>query len=165
MLRKSYTLGRQLLITSPTPDVVEPRIGGPALIGEIVSWPVNARGNPLILVASLPNSFISNATGLRLAPDLYTSVFSYYSEVDYFLDEITYHGTREELECLRRGGTKVLQHRPGSCVAQSVGIPPHRFELGEFCSDDNDCGSRIGGTPNFFKMNFLVCKIRPLYFD
>ncbi|WP_426337473.1 hypothetical protein ACN9MY_13705 [Pseudoduganella sp. R-31] len=148
-------MGRQLLITSPTLDVVEPRIGGPALIGGIVNWPVSARGNPLILVASLPNSFISNATGLRLAPDLYTSVFSYYSEVDYFLDEITYHGTREELECLRRGGTKVLQHRPGSCVAQSVGIPPHTLELGEFCSDDNDCGSRIGAAPNLLQDEFL----------
>jgi hypothetical protein len=140
-------MSKRLIVGAPSSNHLEPRIGGAALIGGIVDWPLAADGSPLVLVASIPNRFISNAAGLRLAPELHTSVFSYFSEVDYFLDEITYHGSQEELECLLRGGTKVLQHPPGSGITQSIGIPPHRLELGELISEDNDCGSRVGAPP------------------
>ncbi len=142
-------------ISSRIEDALEPRVGGPALIGGIARWQANEKGNPLVLIASIPNSFISNATGLRLASNLYTSVFSSYSETDYFLDEITYHGIQEELECLRRGGTKVIQHPPGASIAQSLSIPPHRLELGELCSEEKDCGSRIGALPCLLQNEIL----------
>lgn len=140
-------MSTRLFFTSLTGNLLEPRIGGSAFIGGLAAWPVSKDGRPLVLIASIPNSFISNATGLRLAPELYTSVFSYYSEVDYFLDEITYHGTQDELESLRRGNTKVIQHPLGSSITQSVSIPPRWLELGESPLENSDCGSLIGGPP------------------
>jgi len=140
-------MSTRLFFTSLTGILLEPRIGGSAFIGGVAAWPVRKDGRPLVLIASIPNSFISNATGLRLAPELYTSVFSYYSEVDFFLDEITYHGTQDELESLRRGNTKVIQHPLGSSRTHSVSIPPRWLELGESPLENSDCGSLIGDPP------------------
>lgn len=148
-------MSKRLIISTPSSNPLEPRIGGAALIGGIADWPESENGSPLVLVASIPNIFISNATGLKLAPELYTSIFSYYSEVDYFLDEITYHGAQGELECLRRGSTRVLQHPLGSSITQSFGIPPYLLELGQFVPESNDCGSRIGGPPCLLQNEFL----------
>lgn len=140
-------MSKQLAFSHSSNDLLEPRIGGVALIGGIVGWPKHPNGEPLSLIASIPSDFIINATGIDLVPGLYTSIFSYYSESAYFLDEIAYHGSSEEIDCIRKGSTKVIQHPIGAADSQGTVIPPHRVELGSPTLDDKDCGSRIGGGP------------------
>lgn len=140
-------MSKQLILSAVSSDLHEPRIGGAALIGGNIAWPKHPNGEPLSLIASIPNEFIINATGIDLVPGLYTSIFSYYSDSEYFLDEITYHGSPEELDCIRKGSTKVIQHPIGAADSQGTAIPPHRVELGSPTLDDKDCGSRIGGSP------------------
>lgn len=144
-------MSNRLVLSTPTNNPLDPRIGGEALIGGVAAWPVGPNGEPLVLIASIPNSFIAQATGLRLATDFYTSVFSYYSADDYFLDQITYHGAPEEISLIKQGTTKVLQHPAGTSVSQSTVVPMHRLELGESVINDSDCGSRIGGKPGLLQ--------------
>jgi hypothetical protein len=141
------TMSYQLSLTRPTNELLLPRIGGEALIGGIIDWPNNSNSEPLTLVASVPNTFITRHTGIKLRQDLYTSTFSYYSETEYFLDQITYHGNPDELSCINHGTTRVVQHPLGKNIHAGPIIPPHLIEIGEFTVDNEDCGSRIGGNP------------------
>ncbi len=145
-------MNHRLLLTTPTNHPLDPRIGGEALIDGVANWPRSPEGEPLVLIASLPNSFISQATGLKLAPNFYTSIFSYYSSDDYFLDQITYHGDPEELSWIKRGSTKVLQHPAGKRLSPSAVIPMYRLALGESVTHNNKAhGSHIGGKPGLLQ--------------
>ncbi|MTW02888.1 hypothetical protein [Pseudoduganella ginsengisoli] len=144
---KGTTMSHEILINNPTNNLLLPRIGGEALIEGVTDWPLSPNGLPLTLVASIPNSFIAKHTGFELPEDHYTSVFSYYSDSDYFLDQITYHGDPDELSYLMQGSTKVIQHRIGGNISKGTFIPSHLMEIGSFTSNDKDCGSRIGGNP------------------
>jgi hypothetical protein len=152
------TMSYQLSPTRPTSDLLLPRIGGEALIGGIIDWPNNPNGKPLTLVASVPNTFITQHTGIKLRKDLYTSIFSYYSETEYFLDQITYHGYPDELSCLNQGTTRVVQHPLGKNIHAGQTIPPHLLAIGELIVDNEDCGSRIGGNPCLLQNEILDIK-------
>jgi hypothetical protein len=144
---KRKIMSHEILISKTTDNIFSPRIGGGALIGGIIDWPRSPNGQLLTLIASIPNTFITNNTELKLSKDLYTSVFSYYSEVDYFLDQITYHGDPDELSGLMQGATKVMQHPAGEIIHGKTEIPQHLLEIGDVILSDDDCGSRIGGNP------------------
>ncbi|WBS02563.1 hypothetical protein OU994_30725 [Pseudoduganella sp. SL102] len=144
-------MGKRIILSKPSNDPHDPRVGGGALIGGIEDWPVSPDGAPLMLVASIPNSFIKKNTGIEIPENLYTSIFSCYSEKDYFLDLITYHGDADELATIRSGYTKVIQHPPGQEIHQTSFIPPHRIDLGVSVPDEVDSGSRMGGEPLFLQ--------------
>jgi hypothetical protein len=114
-----------------------------------VDWPSAPDGLPLTLVMSMPASFLKINAGIDLPSDLFVSVFSYYSRSEYFLDSITYHGSPEELDWLRRGYTRVIVHKLGRELPGLNPIPPVAVEVG---SDELDPatpfgGSKIGGEP------------------
>jgi hypothetical protein len=140
-----------LHLEKPTDDTLSPRIGGGALIGGIIDWPSSPSGQPLTLIASIPNSFLSKHTGINIPADLYTSIFSYYSETDYFLDQITYHGNPDELSWINQGGTKVIQHKAGESIQQGSSIPQHLLRIGEHIPENENCESRIGGSPSLLQ--------------
>ncbi|WBS02549.1 hypothetical protein OU994_30650 [Pseudoduganella sp. SL102] len=142
---------KRLLFTNESTDPFEARIGGGALIGGVAEWPVAPDGTLLMLVASIPNTFLAQHTGVRLSSGMFTSVFSYYSEADYFLDQINYHGHPEELAVIDSGTTRVIQHPAGQEICQPYAIAAYRMDTGEAVTDDADCGSRIGGKPTFLQ--------------
>ncbi|WP_338767683.1 hypothetical protein [Massilia sp. METH4] len=143
--------GRRLVFIVPSTNPRDARIGGGALIGEICDWPVAPDGSPLLLVASIPGAFIGKHASVELPPDIFISVFSYYSQDDYFLDQISYHGDQQELACIESGTTKVIMHARGQEIFQPDSIPAYRMDLSEDPVVDNDCGSYIGCGPSFLQ--------------
>lgn len=126
-----------------------PRIGGGALFGDSTTWPTAPDGRALTLIASIPTDFLNQALGLTLPDKKYISVLSYYTNEDYFLDSITYHGTQEELTWIKKGFTRVLIHDRQDEVHGPVTIPPMEIFL-EDSELDNEIPfgrSKIGGTP------------------
>jgi len=77
---------------------------------------------------------------------IYISVFSYYSKSEYFLDCITYHGSLEELDWIRKGYTRVVIHRPGSEMFGPHVIPTITVDSGSETANSYG-GSKIGGEP------------------
>jgi uncharacterized protein YwqG len=140
-------MSKRLIFTAPSNDPYEARIGGGALFEGVEDWPNAPDGTPLMLIASIPSNFIAQHTGIKLPKNFFVSIFSYYSDVEYFLDQITYHGDPDELSLIKSGTTKVIQHYAGKEICQSCFIPPRRLEIREIITDEEDCESRIGGAP------------------
>ena len=107
---------------------------------------------------SLPSTFLNQHAGFSLPDDRIVSVFSYYSLDEYFLDCITYHGSQEELEWLRKGFTKVVLHEPGSEVFQSVTIPAMKIDVEtiDLGAMESFGGSSIGGEPCLLQAEALA---------
>jgi hypothetical protein len=114
---------KRLVLSTGCDDHRAARIGGPALIGGLADWPTAPDGNPLALVMSLPTRFLNEHAGFALPADCVVSVFSYYSRNAYFLDLITYHGSREELDVIREGHTRVLLHAQGAPQTGPTTLP------------------------------------------
>ena len=134
---------------SASTDPLEARIGGGALIGGIINWPVTPDKAPLTLLLSLPTDWLNAHAGVQLPEGHVVSVFSTYSTSDYFLDCITYHGNAAELSQIEKGYTRVVFHRPGSLEQQGSAIPAHAIVLG----GDGEQGqhSKVGGYPAFLQ--------------
>jgi hypothetical protein len=139
--------------STPCSNCNLPRIGGGALIGGVIDWPAVPEGLPLTLVMSLPTTFLNESAGFELPDGHFISVFSYYPQGEYFLDMITYHGTQEELDWLRKGYTRVILHREGNEVSGPVSIPAMAIEIGDTALDVNVAyqGSKIGGEPGLLQ--------------
>ena len=148
-VHKKGIMEKKIVFTKPCSDDKLPRVGGNALIGELTRWPEAPDGLPLTLVTSLPTTFLNQNADLNLPDDHYISVFSYYSQSEYFLDSITYHGDQDELDWLRQGYTKVILHGAGSAVSGSITIPAMVIEvdLAGVNSGAPYQGSKIGGAP------------------
>jgi hypothetical protein len=129
----------------------EARIGGPGLIGGMAEWPVGPKGKPLLLLASLPGSFVSEHAGIPMDADCFVSVFTSYFKGEYFLDEITYDGDPVELAYLRKGATQVLVHRRGEAVEGAQSMPARKLEV--VGPDAAGCSyySVIGGEPRLLQ--------------
>lgn len=146
----SYAPSRALVIDAGSAGDAEPRVGGGALIGGVAPWPISPSGKPLVLVASLPATFLADNAGVDIGASRFASVFTTYAPGDYFLDEITYHGDPVELELLRRGATQVLVHDQGDLVHGPVEMPS-RFIRAD--AADVKTASRIGGAPDLLQQN------------
>jgi hypothetical protein len=135
-----------------------PRIGGGALIGSLSAWPSAPSGNPLSLVASLPTEFLNENAALALPKNHFISVFSYYDADEYFLDSLTYHGSAEELEWIKKGFTRVLIHEPAEEVFGTVTIPAMTLNLEsmELGALTTYTGSKIGGEPGLLQAEPLA---------
>jgi len=146
-------MAKKLSFTNKCLDNKSPRIGGGALIENIVDWPTAPDGLPLTLVMSFPTSFFNENANLSLPEDHFISVFSYYSNSEYFLDNITYHGSQEELDWLRKGFTRVICHVAGAEIFGSTVIPAMVIEVDEVDLDTSVPfgGSKIGGQPSLLQ--------------
>ena len=152
---------------------VVPRIGGYSFLPKNIKWPLNPKGDKLTLVISLPTDFLNKNLNLNLPNEHILSVFTYKRD-DYFLDKITFHGDKEELENIKQGFTKVLLHEVGEIRNESdFLIPAQEFILGEELNldieeldeededyDDYDdieiyCGSLIGNKPSLLQIENL----------
>lgn len=72
-------------------------------------WPKNPDGEDLYNVVNLDSNIINGNIGYEVLPtDTYISVFTTYSEEEYFLDDVTYFGGSDELESIKSGYTKVI---------------------------------------------------------
>lgn len=144
---------KKLRLGSPCVDKSSPRVGGGALIQNRVEWPSTPNGALLTLIMSLPTSFLNEHAGFSLPAGHFVSVFSYYSEDEYFLDAVTYHGSREELDWLRTGFTKVMLHEPGDEMFRATTIPAMRIDVEDIDLGIHSSfgGSKIGGEPNLLQ--------------
>lgn len=149
---------KKLAFIKPCLDDKLARVGGAALIGGIVAWPATQDGHPLTLLMSLPTEFLNRNAGVSLPSGKIVSVFSYYAQDEYFLDCITYHGSQEELDWLRRGFTRVLLHPPGGVMSSAEELPPMELEIEDAHSTPADTygGSKIGGTPTLLQAEPLA---------
>ncbi|WMV71634.1 DUF1963 domain-containing protein [Xenorhabdus griffiniae] len=76
--------------------------------GYVSQWPVNPDGEKLLHLFSIDCEKLSPKIPERMLPTSgYLSVFSTYSDVDYFLDNITYFGDEQELNLIKSGFTFV----------------------------------------------------------
>ncbi len=135
-------------------DDNQPRIGGKALLPADTAWPQNPKGEPLTLVASLPSLFLNKELGYSLPADTFVSVFTTYNKSDYFLDVITYAGTKEELANLRAGYTRVLVHAEGKARNESEYlVPARRIELSPLnaAEEATYTGSKLAGQPGWLQ--------------
>lgn len=146
---------RKLSFAGPCIENRKPRIGGGALIQDFVEWPIAPDGEPLTLVLSMPASFLNENAGLNIPAGLHVSVFSYYSKSKYFLDCITYHGSSEELEWIRKGCTRVIIHRPESEVFGHHVIPAIAVDTGSEAENAYG-GSKIGGDSTLLQNEALA---------
>lgn len=139
-------------------DIKGPRIGGGALIGGICPWPNTPDGTPLTLILSLPADFINMQSGMDISPDLFISVFSYYSKDDYFLDYITYHGDDKELKLVRSGYTRVLLHAAGEELMGEEVVPAMSIVIRDQLEGDENLfqGSKIGEPPSFLQTETMA---------
>lgn len=148
---------KKLRFDRPCFDPVSARVGGGALIGNVIDWPIAPGGPPLTLVMSFPCDLLNRYAGFDLPDSRIVSVFSYYSQDEYFLDCITYHGSQEELDWLRKGFTKVVLHEPGSEVFQSVTIPAMKIAVETTDRGTTSFGgSSIGGEPCLLQAEALI---------
>ncbi|WP_042474302.1 DUF1963 domain-containing protein [Bacillus ndiopicus] len=149
-------------------EAIVPRIGGYSFLPQNIDWPLNPNGDKLTLVLSLPTNFLNNTLNLNLPKEHILSVFTTYKRDDYFLDLITFHGDKEELESIKQGFTRVLLHGVGEVRNESdFLIPAQKFVLGdelnlsieELDEDFDDiefyCGSLIGNQPSLLQMENL----------
>ncbi|MBD2802468.1 DUF1963 domain-containing protein [Xenorhabdus sp. M] len=76
--------------------------------GYVSQWPVNPDGEKLVHLFSIDCEKLFPRIPQGILPELgYFSVFSTYSNDDYFLDSITYFGDPQELELIKSGFTCV----------------------------------------------------------
>ncbi|MEX0445372.1 DUF1963 domain-containing protein [Xenorhabdus sp. SGI246] len=76
--------------------------------GYVSQWPVNPDGEKLLHLFSIDCEKLSPKIPEGMLPTSgYLSVFSTYSDVDYFLDNITYFGDEQELNLIKSGFTFV----------------------------------------------------------
>jgi hypothetical protein len=151
-------VGWKIRVQGPCTNNRKPRIGGGALIGGMgLEWPTTPQGVPLTLLMSIPTEFINEYSGLALPIDRLISVFSFYSKRKYFLDYISYHGDKTELEMLRKGYTRVVSHPAGEELRQEGEIPAILIETDQSRADEIDTyqGSKIGGRPGFLQNESL----------
>jgi hypothetical protein len=135
------------------------RLGGGALLPADVAWPQNPNGHDLLLVFSLPTSFVNAASGLRFPDDHTISVFTTYSKTDWFLDCVTYHGHPEELEQIKAGFTRVLCHPTGTPRDDArPTIPARGIRSQVDATDDSETiiGSKLGGLPGLLQREPLA---------
>ena len=151
-------MAKKIKFTNPCSVSQLPRIGGTALIGGVTNWPETPEGKPLTLVMSLPAGFLNDNAACKLPDDYFISVFSYYPQGEYFVDSITYHGTKEELDWLRKGYTRVILHKEGSEVSGPVTVPPMAIEIDSEALDGTVPyhGSKIGGDPDLLQAEPLA---------
>ncbi len=130
---------------------IESRIGGFSLLPEDVEWPKNPRGEKLVLIASISSKMINELVGTNYPDDTILSVFSTYNE-EYFLDVITYHGSKEELKNIKSGFTRVILHKTGSGRSEAhYYISARKIELVEKTDEQNYTASKIGGMPGLLQ--------------
>lgn len=107
---------------------------------EIVEWPVNPDGEPLLLVASFDCARVKSVVRSSVLPDngmLY--VFSTYSKSEYFLENITYSGDPSELAGILSGYTKVVYSQGGGAQSSPVdSIPRSETNLIDRIVGDDD---------------------------
>jgi len=140
---------RKIYLDVECTDLEASRIGGEAFIGNVVDWPKTSKGEYLTLIASISGEMLVPLFGDSVN-EKYVSVFSYYSESDYFLDSITYHGNKEELEyIIENNTTKVLIHKKGELSQKGCYIKPMLIKLGEYVEFSQ--GSAFGSTPGFLQ--------------
>lgn len=146
-----------ILVNEENANSIMARIGGNSFLPKSIEWPKNKDGNNLILVASIPSSFIREYCSIDSSEDSYISIFSTYDKEDYFLDLITYHGIEEELENIKNGYTKVLIHEKSEARNESNNIiPARRIEPSVVINaDSNSLGSKIGGKEGFLQKENL----------
>lgn len=149
---------REISFTRGCSDSRLPRVGGGALIGRLLEWPTAPDGKQLTLVLSLPATFLNENAGSGIRHEKFVSVFSYYDPAEYFLDSITYHGSPDELEWLRKGYTKVLIHDEGDEVFGGTVIPMMEIELDPLEMDNTviSQGSKVGGEPGLLQSEPLA---------
>ncbi|MDC7240887.1 MAG: DUF1963 domain-containing protein [Spirochaetales bacterium] len=131
------------------------RIGGHSFLPEAIEWPQNENGEKLVLIASIPLSFIKDKSPAD--SHTYLSVFSTYSREDYFLDAISYHGNEAEFRNINGRFTKVLLHAKGKPRTEAdILIPGHCIELEDSVPKNPEhTGSRMGGDPGFLQRGEL----------
>lgn len=148
---------KRLTVSTGCDDHRAARIGGPALIGGLAGWPVAPDGNPLTLVMSLPTNFLNEHAAFPLPAHCFVSVFSYYSREAYFLDLITYHGSREELDVIREGHTRVLLHAEGAPQAGPTTLPALELAVkGDAAQGDLVQDTKIGGDADLLQAEPLA---------
>ena len=144
---------RKILLTQSVEDASEgARIGGKALLPATHEWPVNADGEPLVLIISLPASFLNEIRDFSIPSHLYVSVFSTYSKDGYFLDSITSSGQEDSISDISDEYTKVLFHGKGIPRNESPYLVPAKgVEVEKEEAFDNYTGSKIGNEPGWLQ--------------
>ena len=123
------------------------------MIGSILEWPTAPDGAPLTLVMSIPVTFLNEHAGCNLPQEMFVSVFSHYSDREYFLDTITYHGSADELEVIREGFTRVILHKKGTEEFGIVQVPAIAIDIENSEPDNNKQStiSKLGGEPDLLQ--------------
>lgn len=149
-------MSKSLKFVESTNDLT-PRIGGPAMIGGVIDWPLAPDEKPLTLLLSMPSDLLNLFAGTHLAEKSMVSVFSYYSPNDYFLDFITYHGDPIELQNIKNGYTKVIVHTPGHAILGNISIPAKQIDFGTTNIEESEpfTGSKIGAPSGLLQQENL----------
>ena len=135
-------------------------IGGKSFLPNNIMWPKNPNGNNLILLMTIPTTFLNKYFNNRFIQDRIISIFTTYDAEDYFLDSIVYNGSDEELNNIKEGFTKVIFHDIGNMVRNECEfeIPKKIFELELIEVDGEYGGSKLGGKPYLLQKNELKLK-------
>ena len=132
-------------------------IGGKSFLPNNIMWPKNPNGNNLILLMTIPTTFLNKYFNNRFIQDRIISIFTTYDAEDYFLDSIVYNGSDEELNNIKEGFTKVIFHDIGDMERNECEfeIPNKVFELELTEGDGEYGGSKLGGKPYLLQKNGL----------
>ena len=135
-------------------------IGGKSFLPNNIMWPKNPNGNNLILLMTIPTTFLNKYFDNEFIQNKIISVFTTYDKKDYFLDSIVYNGSDEELNTIKEGFTKVIFHDIGNIVRNECEfeIPKKIFELELIEVDGEYGGSKLGGKPYLLQKNELKLK-------
>lgn len=135
---------KELIFTKHPQSSGLPFIGGEPYIPENTPWPTDKFGNPMLHLASLPATFITeHIKGITINPKLLISIFTPYSESDQYIDT-----------ALNEGG-KVIAYIPCKGYSSTFNPPldSHLISVTDNPqSDGPDNGiAKIGGIPSWLQ--------------
>jgi len=127
-------------------------IGGGVWLPENIEWPTNPLGEKLVHVLTISaksvTPYMQNFMGSEKEV---ISIFSSYSDEEYYLDSICYNGDKTELDDILSGYTQVIVYTPTLKKRQESDFSFHTvgISIGDPENEDGDPEqfSKIGGNP------------------
>ncbi|MFM2479651.1 DUF1963 domain-containing protein [Celerinatantimonas sp. MCCC 1A17872] len=138
-------------------------------------WPKNPDGEDLYNVINIDSNIINNHIGYDLLPtDTCISIFTTYSEEDYFLDDVTYFGDLDELDNIKSGYTKVIikslnkyatkDECKGRCINKNftVSLIPYELKDGDipaFSFFSSQIPAGVSGLDDLLSEYYFACQL------
>ncbi|MCD8423678.1 hypothetical protein [Tenacibaculum finnmarkense] len=127
------------------------RFGGNSFLPIELEWPINSNNEKLVLIFSLPTSFLNKYCETTFNEKKWISVFSTYNN-DYFLDEVIDNGDiLDSSEKIFNNFTQVIIHKKGEIRNESNIIIPSYLLKVELIEENNNENSKLGGKPIFLQ--------------